>query len=243
MKSIQISKSMKTKMVTIQDKQYTSIHLKKVRNKIKKEYQKKKYMEQKKREYEMEREKEYEVEEISIEEKLVNELTTISGIKRNSPSKTQINEFVERGSNCDLKVICECLREKLESNQWVVKLRALYGIEGLLLEKKLTFVYKFFQNDYEIILKEKNNVQESIVSKAVSILKILNVETDEIEVKEKKIMKKEYSKKTVIEKKNDEKKPSNSIDLDDLLNGGSNNSKKKEEEEEDDMFNNMDVIK
>jgi len=74
-------------------------------------------------------------EEITIEITIVDDLTAVSGI-RNSPSKQQLIEFVKKCSNVDLAIISEALCSKLESNNWIVRLRSLYGIESLIQEKK-----------------------------------------------------------------------------------------------------------
>jgi len=104
------------------------------------EYIQKKKKDEKIKELKKEIEEE-EVEEVNIETTIVNDLTNTSGIKRNSPSKQQLKEFVQRSLNVDLNLICELLEEKLESNNWVKKLRALYGIEALIIEKKKWYLF------------------------------------------------------------------------------------------------------
>ena len=108
-----------------------------------------------------------------LEIKVVNEFTSPGGIRKPAPTKKECTDFAQKCSSLNLLQVAELLNQKLDDHEWIVRLKALYGIEALLKAENKA-VTEFYSENCENILKQSESVQESVRQQAEKVAKLLN---------------------------------------------------------------------
>lgn len=169
--------------------------------------------------------------ENSIEFQIVEKYTGNSGV-RTIPTKEQLAEFCTRCQTVNSDSIAAILDQKLQSQTWQVKNKALYCIEALI-KAKNEKVTKYFTENADNIAKETQSQTEALQTKSIKIMKLLN---KDIEVPITRV-----ETKKVVEQPKEVKKVENStslIDIDDVF---TVKNEVKQQESPDDLFEGLSV--
>ncbi|KAL9650361.1 hypothetical protein ABK040_016428 [Willaertia magna] len=109
----------------------------------------------------------------AYETKVVNDFTAVGGVRKATPTRMECSEFAQKCTSLNVELVAQLLDQKLDDNDWQVRLKALCGVEALI-KANTPKIVEYFSENFENIAKQSDAVHESIRVEVDKILKHLN---------------------------------------------------------------------
>ncbi|XP_057733494.1 protein MODIFIED TRANSPORT TO THE VACUOLE 1 [Arachis stenosperma] len=111
------------------------------------------------------------------EDRLLETIVTSGGI-RLQPTRDAIQVFLTEAAKLDAVALCHALEPKLQSPMWQVRMKAVCVLEAMLRKKDddhFSFVFSYFTENSDAVVKCSESPQSSLREKAVRVLGLLGV--------------------------------------------------------------------